>query len=86
MRAADIPGDKYVNLGIKYFYLLNPPLCFLHLIEGVCVGETPVKQVKLFLWEKSPGWRNHISSTATIASRRCHIVTQRGVVISYLGI
>ena len=29
---------KYVYLGIKYCYLLNPPLCFLHLIEGVCVG------------------------------------------------
>ena len=29
---------KYVFLGIKYCYLLNPALYFLNLIEGVCVG------------------------------------------------
>ena len=75
---------EFTNIKI-YCYLLNPPLCFLHLIEGVCVGEKPVNQVKLFPWVKSPGWCNRIHTTLIKQSIKLESVKPLGALIDTIG-
>ena len=50
---------------IKDCFLLHPPLCFLHSIEGVWVGEKPWTRLDYFLGWNSQGGVIVIPSTAT---------------------